>query len=166
MWRFAATLRKGGGEGPNLHLLHSTMLESPYLQTELPSTFVAHVGSQTPWRIVMPLPAALQNSHQNGGRVFLIFVADPIDLRSYSSRGKTVPVSSVGVAPGTRMCSAKPDALGTSRVPWPLFGEFAVCRSQRCVPTSAIDARPGCSTDDNCSHRLSANSRSTTNQQD
>src|SRR4051812_30438164 len=45
MWRFAATLRKGGGEGPNLHLLHSTMSESPYLQTELPSTFVAHVGS-------------------------------------------------------------------------------------------------------------------------
>ena len=30
----------------NLHLLHSTMLESPYLQTELPSTFVAHVASQ------------------------------------------------------------------------------------------------------------------------
>jgi hypothetical protein len=29
----------------NLHLLHSTMLESPYLQTELPSTFVAHEGS-------------------------------------------------------------------------------------------------------------------------
>jgi hypothetical protein len=32
----------------NLHLLHSTMLESPYLQTELPSTFVAHVRSQSP----------------------------------------------------------------------------------------------------------------------
>ena len=47
MWWFAATLRKGGGEGPNLHLLHSTMSESPYLQTELPSTFVAHVASQT-----------------------------------------------------------------------------------------------------------------------
>ncbi len=29
MWWFAATLRKGGGEGPNLHLLHSTMSKSP-----------------------------------------------------------------------------------------------------------------------------------------
>ncbi len=35
------------------------------------------VGSQTRWRMAMPLPATLQNSHQNGGRVFLIFVADP-----------------------------------------------------------------------------------------
>jgi hypothetical protein len=39
---------KAAAKGQNLHLLHSTMLESPYLQTELPSTFVAHVGSQTP----------------------------------------------------------------------------------------------------------------------
>ena len=28
MWWFAATLRKGGGEGPNLHLLHSTISEA------------------------------------------------------------------------------------------------------------------------------------------
>ena len=42
------------------------------------------VGSRTPWRILKPLPAALQKSHQNGGRahqnggrVVLIFVADP-----------------------------------------------------------------------------------------
>jgi hypothetical protein len=27
--------------------------------------------------MAMPLPAGLQNSHQNGGSVFLIFVADP-----------------------------------------------------------------------------------------
>jgi hypothetical protein len=32
----------------NLHLLHSTMFRSPYLQTELPSTFVAHVDSRLP----------------------------------------------------------------------------------------------------------------------
>jgi hypothetical protein len=31
----------------------------------------------------MPLPAGLQNSHQNGGPVFLIFVADPITVRLY-----------------------------------------------------------------------------------
>jgi len=38
----------------------------------------AHIsGSQTPWRTAMPLPAGLQNSHQNGGSLFLIFVADP-----------------------------------------------------------------------------------------
>jgi hypothetical protein len=29
----------------------------------------------------MALAAALQNSHQDGGRVFLIFVADPITVR-------------------------------------------------------------------------------------
>ena len=28
-----------------------------------------------------PLPAGLRNSHQNGGRVFLIFVADPRTVR-------------------------------------------------------------------------------------
>jgi len=35
------------------------------------------VASQSLWRIATPLPAALHKSHQNGGRVFLIFVADP-----------------------------------------------------------------------------------------
>jgi hypothetical protein len=29
----------------------------------------------------MLLPADLQNSHQNDGRIFLIFVADPITIR-------------------------------------------------------------------------------------
>jgi hypothetical protein len=28
MWWFAATLRKGGCEGPNLHLLHSIVSKS------------------------------------------------------------------------------------------------------------------------------------------
>jgi hypothetical protein len=37
MWWFAASLRKGGGEGPNPFLLHSTMPESRYLQIELPT---------------------------------------------------------------------------------------------------------------------------------
>jgi hypothetical protein len=60
MWWFAATLRKGGGEGPNLHLLLSTMSESPYLQTELPSTFVAHVSSQTRCPLAMPWTATMQ----------------------------------------------------------------------------------------------------------
>lgn len=31
----------------------------------------------------MPRPAHLQNSHQNGGRIFLIFVTDPITVRLY-----------------------------------------------------------------------------------
>jgi hypothetical protein len=30
-----------------------------------------------------PLAAGLWDSHQNGGRVFLIFVADPITVRWY-----------------------------------------------------------------------------------
>ena len=33
-----------------------------------------------------PLPAALQNSHRNGGRVFLIFVANPRTVRSCTTR--------------------------------------------------------------------------------
>jgi hypothetical protein len=35
------------------------------------------VGSQSPWRSATPLPARLQDSHQNGGRAFPIFAADP-----------------------------------------------------------------------------------------
>ena len=31
----------------------------------------------------MPLPAGLQNSHRNGGSIFLIFVADPRTARLY-----------------------------------------------------------------------------------
>jgi hypothetical protein len=38
------------------------------------------VGSQSAWRVAILLTAVLQNSHQNGGRVFLIFVADPRTL--------------------------------------------------------------------------------------
>jgi hypothetical protein len=67
-------------EGPDLHLPHSTASRSS-TYIELLSTLVAHVGSQTPWRIAVPLPAALQTSHQNGGRIFLIFVANPRNLR-------------------------------------------------------------------------------------
>jgi hypothetical protein len=40
MWWFAATLRKGGCEGPNLHLLHSTMSKSSiYKQNSLPRSW-------------------------------------------------------------------------------------------------------------------------------
>ena len=40
MWWFAATLRKGGYEGPNLHLLHSTMSgSSTYKQNSLPRSW-------------------------------------------------------------------------------------------------------------------------------
>src|SRR5271166_1991519 len=35
------------------------------------------------------LPGRLQNSHQNGGRTFLIFVADPRTVRSYMNRCQT-----------------------------------------------------------------------------
>jgi hypothetical protein len=34
-------------------------------------------GSQSPWRMTVLPRARFQNSHQNGGPVFLIFVADP-----------------------------------------------------------------------------------------
>jgi hypothetical protein len=46
MWWFAASLRKGGSEGPNLHLLHSTMSRS-LTYIALLSTFVAHARSHT-----------------------------------------------------------------------------------------------------------------------
>ena len=46
MWWFAATLRKGGCEGPNLHLLHSTTSRSSTYIEPL-SVLVAHVASQT-----------------------------------------------------------------------------------------------------------------------
>jgi len=48
-------------------------------------TFV--VGSRSAWRIAMRLAAALQNSHQDGGRVLLIFVADPITVRLCQLQG-------------------------------------------------------------------------------
>jgi hypothetical protein len=35
------------------------------------------LGSHSPWRMTLPLPAMLRNSHRNGGGLFLIFVADP-----------------------------------------------------------------------------------------
>ena len=41
------------------------------------------VGSQASWRMVLSQPAALQNFHEDGGGVFLIFVADPRTVRSY-----------------------------------------------------------------------------------
>src|SRR5580693_6875687 len=39
------------------------------------------VGSRSPWRAAVPLPAAEQNSRQNGGRVFLNFAANRIAVR-------------------------------------------------------------------------------------
>ena len=44
------------------------------------------VASQTTWRTATPLAAVLQNSHGNGGGIFLIFVADPITVRSCTNR--------------------------------------------------------------------------------
>jgi hypothetical protein len=32
----------------------------------------------------MPLPVRMKNSHSNGGRIFLIFVADPTIVRLYA----------------------------------------------------------------------------------
>jgi hypothetical protein len=39
------------------------------------------VGSHFTWRMAMYLPGRLQNSHQDGGAAFLIFVADPRTAR-------------------------------------------------------------------------------------
>jgi hypothetical protein len=42
-------------------------------------------GSHAAWRMTVLLPARLPNSHRNGGADFLIFVADPRNVRSRSS---------------------------------------------------------------------------------
>jgi hypothetical protein len=38
-------------------------------------------GCHSAWRMAGLLPAGLPDSHRNGGRVFLIFVADPTTVR-------------------------------------------------------------------------------------
>jgi hypothetical protein len=53
-----------------------------------------HVASQTAWRTATPLAAVLQNSHGNGGGIFLIFVADPITVRSCTNRSRRAERSS------------------------------------------------------------------------
>ena len=52
----------------------------PAITREIPPRIVRsyiNVASQTSWRIPMGLPEGFQDSHQNGGPLFLIFVADP-----------------------------------------------------------------------------------------
>jgi hypothetical protein len=41
----------------------------------------AAVASQASWRMPMRLPEGFQDSHQDGGPLFLIFVADPRTVR-------------------------------------------------------------------------------------
>jgi hypothetical protein len=40
-----------------------------------PAHWAIVVASQSPWR--MPMPAGLQNSHRNGGHIFLVYMANP-----------------------------------------------------------------------------------------
>jgi hypothetical protein len=47
------------------------------MKVDPPTALLNGVGSHSLWRIALPLPAGLQNSHQDGGRMFLFFVADP-----------------------------------------------------------------------------------------
>jgi hypothetical protein len=50
-----------------------------------PSCTSTPVGFRSSWQMTATPPADLQNSHQNGGCVFLIFVADPRTGRLYRS---------------------------------------------------------------------------------
>ena len=64
----------------------------------------------------MALAVRLQNSHQNGGRVFLIFVADPTTARWCTNRFRSRSArfgigSNVGLALGT-LCVQVLDAAG------------------------------------------------------
>ncbi len=57
------------------------------------------VGSQSAWRMAMYLPGRLQNSHRNGGRVFLIFVADPRPARLFRNFSRTTTAIPEGAGP-------------------------------------------------------------------
>jgi hypothetical protein len=62
---------------------------SPHLRRWPYPPGIRHVGSHPAWRRPIPLTAFLQNSHRNGGDVFLIFVANPRTVRSCSSEART-----------------------------------------------------------------------------
>jgi hypothetical protein len=66
----------------------------------------------------MLLPGGLQNSHRNGGRVFLIFVADPITVRLCTfnlwptcHRGQRPPCGACHVLGPEVGASARPSSL-------------------------------------------------------
>jgi len=68
------------------------------------------VGSQVSWRIAIHLHATLQNSHQNGGRVFLIFVADPRTIRSCRKKPRDASGGETG-AVSNRLLPTETDLL-------------------------------------------------------
>jgi hypothetical protein len=59
--------------------------------------------------MAMYLPGRLQNSHRNGGRVFLTFVADPRTVRLFRnfSRGDDHDTGRVGEVDHLRVSSIK-----------------------------------------------------------
>src|ERR1700694_2429864 len=88
------------GTAPNT-LIGDVSLGAPTAPPPPPN----RLGSQTRWRMAMALPAGLQNSHQNGGRVFLIFVADPRTVRLCMTLSLAFDISSrfedhASVSPG------------------------------------------------------------------
>lgn len=69
------------------------------------------VGSHGLWRMTNALPAHLQNSHHDGGRVFLIFVADPRTIRlSHSNPHEGLPDSGIRSAQATAPSPSSPAA--------------------------------------------------------
>ncbi len=68
------------------------------------------VGFHSTWRMAISLAAGLQNSHQNGGALFLIFVADPITVRWSIDAPANKPTKAVVAAPRVW----KLDGLGTA----------------------------------------------------
>jgi hypothetical protein len=57
-------------------------------------TTISYVGFHSAWQMGTSRAASLQNSHQNGGPGFLIFVADPRTVRLCTTRipGVTTPL--------------------------------------------------------------------------
>src|ERR1700694_2023336 len=55
----------------------------------------------------MPLPGGLQNSHENGGQVFLIFVADPRTVRLCMFGLPSVSGDVIGISSQIRVLSSE-----------------------------------------------------------
>ena len=63
----------------------SSLRQGRMAQREIRDVVGHVVGSHFAWRMTPSLAAGLQDSHRNGGRVFLIFVADPRTVRLCNS---------------------------------------------------------------------------------
>jgi hypothetical protein len=126
-------------DGPRLVARHDRAV-GRYVEVLARLLPAADVASQTQWRMATALPARLQNSHQNGGRLFLIFVADPRTVRSCRSQAPVGDVSVDQVSTARRVVVMRTSAGNSHRV-----GVVAVAADSDVVdgvPSSPIAVSP------------------------